>query len=178
MTTTLQPPRPADPQAEPTRFAQKGHIAALVVLLAVTAVLYLWDLTASGYANTFYAAAAQAGSKDWTAWFFGSLDSENFITVDKPPASLWVMGLSARIFGFSSASLLVPQALMGVAAVATVYAAVKRVATPTAGLLAGAVLAATPAAALMFEFDNPDALLVLLMLLLVMATRGMVEMLT
>ncbi|MDJ0392213.1 glycosyltransferase family 39 protein [Rhodococcus sp. G-MC3] len=132
-------------------------------LLAVTAVLYLWDLTASGYANTFYAAAVQAGSKDWTAWFFGSLDLENFITVDKPPASLWVMGLSARIFGFSSFSLLLPQALMGVGAVATVYAAVKRVATPTAGLLAGAALAATPAAALMFKFDNPDALLVLLM---------------
>nr|WP_037182710.1 glycosyltransferase family 39 protein [Rhodococcus fascians] len=135
----------------------------LGVLLAATAVLYLWNLTASGYANTFYAAAAQAGSKDWTAWFFGSLDSENFITVDKPPASLWVMGLSARIFGFSSASLLVPQALMGVGAVAVVYAAVKRVAAPTAGLLAGAVLASTPAAALMFQFDNPDALLVLLM---------------
>ncbi|OZF53373.1 glycosyl transferase [Rhodococcus sp. 14-2470-1a] len=135
----------------------------LGVLLTATAVLYLWNLTASGYANTFYAAAAQAGSKDWTAWFFGSLDSENFITVDKPPASLWVMGLSARIFGFSSASLLVPQALMGVGAVAVVYAAVKRVAAPTAGLLAGAVLASTPAAALMFQFDNPDALLVLLM---------------
>nr|WP_089251315.1 glycosyltransferase family 39 protein [Rhodococcus kyotonensis] len=135
----------------------------LAALLAATAVLYLWNLTASGYANTFYAAAAQAGSKDWTAWFFGSLDSENFITVDKPPASLWVMGLSARIFGFSSASLLVPQALMGVGAVATVYASVKRVANPTAGLLAGAALASVPAAALMFKFDNPDALLVLLM---------------
>jgi len=138
---------------------------ALAILLAATAVLYLWDLTASGYANTFYAAAAQAGSQNWKAWFFGSLDTSNFITVDKPPASLWVMGLSGRIFGFSSASLLVPQALMGVGSVALVYAAVKRVASPAAGLVAGAVLAATPAAALMFKFDNPDALLVLLMTL-------------
>ncbi|KQU61488.1 glycosyl transferase [Rhodococcus sp. Leaf278] len=137
----------------------------LLVLLAATATLYLWNLTASGYANTFYAAAVQAGTKDWTAWFFGSLDSENFITVDKPPAALWVMGLSARLFGFSSFSLLLPQALMGVAAVATVYAAVKRVANPTAGLLAGFTLASVPAAALMFDFDNPDALLVLLMTL-------------
>lgn len=127
--------------------------------------MYLWNITASGYANSFYAAAAQAGTKDWTAWFFGSLDSENFITVDKPPAALWVMGLSGRIFGFSSASLLIPQALMGVGAVATVYAAVKRVASPTAGLLAGAVVVSTPAAALMFKFNNPDALLVLLMTL-------------
>ncbi|OZE79936.1 glycosyl transferase [Rhodococcus sp. 15-649-2-2] len=137
----------------------------LLILLAATATLYLWNLTASGYANTFYAAAVQAGTKDWTAWFFGSLDSENFITVDKPPAALWVMGLSARLFGFSSFSLLLPQALMGVAAVATVYAAVKRVANPTAGLLAGFTLASVPAAALMFDFDNPDALLVLLMTL-------------
>lgn len=165
MTTTLLPPTPAEPQPrhrKAARYASRHHVV-LGVLLTATAVLYLWNLTASGYANTFYAAAAQAGSKDWTAWFFGSLDSENFITVDKPPASLWVMGLSARIFGFSSASLLVPQALMGVGAVAVVYAAVKRVAAPTAGLLAGAVLASTPAAALMFQFDNPDALLVLLM---------------
>ncbi|OZE90697.1 glycosyl transferase [Rhodococcus sp. 15-2388-1-1a] len=137
----------------------------LLVLLAATATLYLWNLTASGYANSFYAAAVQAGTKDWTAWFFGSLDSENFITVDKPPAALWVMGLSARVFGFSSFSLLLPQALMGVASVATVYAAVKRVANPTAGLLAGFTLASVPAAALMFDFDNPDALLVLLMTL-------------
>lgn len=140
-------------------------LLGLLVLLAATAALYLWNLTASGFANTFYAAAVQAGSKDWTAWFFGSLDSQNFITVDKPPASLWVMGLSARLFGFSSFGLLLPQALMGVGAVATVYAAVKRVANPGAGLLAGAALAATPAAALMFGFDNPDALLVLLMTL-------------
>ncbi|WP_084727927.1 ArnT family glycosyltransferase [Rhodococcoides yunnanense] len=137
----------------------------LAVLLAGTAVLYLWDLTSSGYANSFYAAAAQAGAQNWKAMFFASLDSSNFITVDKPPASIWVMALSARIFGFSSASILVPQAVMGVGAVALVHAAVKRVASPGAGLLAGAVLASTPAAALMFRFDNPDALLVLLMTL-------------
>ena len=90
---------------------------ALLVLLAGTAVLYLWNLSASGYANEFYAAAVQAGTQSWKAWLFGSLDSGNAITVDKPPAALWVMALSARIFGFSSWSLLVPQALMGVAAV-------------------------------------------------------------
>ena len=81
-------------------------------------MLYLWNLSASGYANDFYAAAVQAGTQSWKAWLFGSLDSGNAITVDKPPASLWVMVLSARIFGFSSWSLLVPQALMGVASVA------------------------------------------------------------
>ncbi|MFE5879232.1 ArnT family glycosyltransferase [Rhodococcus sp. NPDC056506] len=172
MTAVLHPappqrPAPTAHRAEPSPswFRTRRTGLALTTLLAATAVLYLWNLTASGYANTFYAAAAQAGSQDWKAWFFGSLDTSNFITVDKPPASLWVMGLSGRIFGFSSASLLVPQALMGVGSVALVYAAVKRVASPAAGLVAGAVLAATPAAALMFKFDNPDALLVLLMTL-------------
>ncbi|MGU3435673.1 ArnT family glycosyltransferase [Actinomycetes bacterium M1A6_2h] len=162
--TTVLDHAPPQPVAPPTRRI-RGTTVGLAALLVATAVLYLWDLTASGYANTFYAAAAQAGSQSWKAWFFGSLDTSNFITVDKPPASLWVMGLSGRIFGFSSASLLVPQALMGVGSVALVYAAVKRVTSPGAGLLAGAVLAATPAAALMFKFDNPDALLVLLMTL-------------
>ncbi len=134
---------------------------ALLGLLALTAVLYLWDLSASGYANSFYAAAVQAGTKSWKAFFFGSLDAGNSITVDKPPASLWVMELSGRIFGFNSWSLLAPQALEGVAAVGLLYSTVRRVASSTAGLAAGAALALTPAAVLMFRFDNPDALLVL-----------------
>ena len=139
-------------------------------MLAAVAVLYLWDLSASGYANSFYAAAVQAGTENWKAWFFGSLDSSNFITVDKPPASLWVMGLSGRIFGFNSWSLLVPQALEGVAAAGLLCAAVRRAvrrnaggrAGATAGLIAGAALALTPAAVLIFRFDNPDAFMVLL----------------
>ena len=136
---------------------------ALCVLLAVTPVLYLRDLSRNGYANDFYAAAVQAGTRSWKAFLFGSFDSSSFITVDKTPASLWVMEISARIFGFSSWSMLVPQALEGVASVAILYAAVKRWFGPAAGLLAGAVLALTPVAALMFRFNNPDALLVLLM---------------
>jgi 4-amino-4-deoxy-L-arabinose transferase-like glycosyltransferase len=123
----------------------------------------MWDLSASGYANSFYAAAVQAGTKSWKAFFFGSLDSSNFITVDKPPASLWVMELSGRIFGFSSASMLIPQALEGVAAVGLLYAAIKRWFGAGAGLAAGAVFALTPVAALMFRFNNPDALLVLML---------------
>ncbi|HWE14428.1 MAG TPA: glycosyltransferase family 39 protein [Solirubrobacteraceae bacterium] len=136
---------------------------ALGALLLLTALAYVWDLGASGYANSFYAAAVQAATKSWKAFFFGSLDSSNFITVDKPPASLWVMGLSGRIFGFSNWSMLVPQALEGVAAVALLYATVKRWSGAGAGLAAGALLALTPVAALMFRFNNPDALLTLLL---------------
>ena len=104
-----------------------------------------------------------AGTKSWKAFFFGSFDSANFITVDKTPASLWVMELSGRIFGVNSWSMLVPQALEGVACVGVLYAAVRRWFGPAAGLVAGLALALTPVAALMFRFNNPDALLVLLL---------------
>ncbi|MGZ4617586.1 MAG: ArnT family glycosyltransferase, partial [Frankiaceae bacterium] len=136
---------------------------ALLALLVGTAVLYLWGLGASGYANSYYAAAVQAGTQSWKAWFFGSLDASNFITVDKPPGSLWVMGLSGRLFGFNSWSMLGPQALEGVGTVALLYAMVRRWFGPTAGLLTGAIMALTPVAVLMFRFNNPDALLVLLL---------------
>src|SRR5215471_20665586 len=136
---------------------------SLWALLVVAAVLYFWGLTRNGWANDFYAAAVQSGTKSWKAFFFGSFDSSSFITVDKTPASLWVMELSARIFGFNSWSLLVPQALEGVLSVLLLFLAVRRWFGPGAGLVAGLVLALTPAAALMFRFNNPDALLVLLM---------------
>lgn len=138
---------------------------ALLALLAATVVLYLWGLGASGWANAFYSAAVQAGSQSWKAFFFGSSDAGNFITVDKPPASLWPMALSVRLFGLSSWSILAPQALMGAATVGALYATVRRRFSPLGGLLAGAALALTPVAALMFRFNNPDALLVLLLTL-------------
>jgi 4-amino-4-deoxy-L-arabinose transferase-like glycosyltransferase len=166
--TTLQRP----PAAAPGRLARlvRGRAddpawarPALLGLLAATALLYLWALSASGWANDFYSAAAQAASQSWKAFFFGSSDASNFITVDKPPAALWVMGLSARLFGVGSWSLLAPQALMGVATVALLYATVRRWFGPAAGLLAGAVTALTPVATLIFRFNNPDALLTLLL---------------
>jgi 4-amino-4-deoxy-L-arabinose transferase-like glycosyltransferase len=135
----------------------------LIALLAATAIAYIVNLTASDYANSFYAAAVQASTKSWKAFFFGSLDSSNFITVDKPPASLWMMGLSGRIFGFSSASMLIPEVLEGVISAGLLSAAVKRWYGAGAGLLAGLVMVITPVAALMFRFNNPDALMVCLL---------------
>ena len=148
---------------------------ALLALLAVTAVLYLWNLGISGWANQFYAAAVQAGTQDWTAFFYGSSDAANSITVDKPPASLWLMALSTRIVGFSSFAMLLPEALMGVASVGVVYATVRRAFTARTALLAGAALALTPVAALMFRFNNPDALLVLLLCLATYLTMRAIE---
>jgi 4-amino-4-deoxy-L-arabinose transferase-like glycosyltransferase len=148
---------------------------SLFALLIGAGFLYLWGLGASGWANSFYSAAVQAGTKSWKAFFFGSFDSSNFITVDKPPASLWVMELSARVFGVNAWSILVPQALEGVATVGVLYATVKRWFSPGAALLAGAVLALTPVATLMFRFNNPDALLALLMTGAAYATFRAVE---
>ena len=147
----------------------------LLALLGGTACLYLIGLDRSGWANDFYSAAVQAGSTSWKAFFFGSFDASSFITVDKTPASLWVMELSARIFGLNYWSLLVPQALEGVAAVGVLYATVRRWSGPAAGLLAGAALASTPVAALMFRFNNPDALLVLLMTLAAYAVTRAID---
>jgi 4-amino-4-deoxy-L-arabinose transferase-like glycosyltransferase len=137
--------------------------APLAALLGLTGGLYLWGLSRNGYANSYYAAAVQAGTHSWTAFLFGSLDAANYITVDKPPASLWLMELSSRVFGFSSFSMLLPQALEGIGAVALLYATVKRWFGRLAALLSGLILALTPVAALMFRFNNPDALLVLLL---------------
>jgi 4-amino-4-deoxy-L-arabinose transferase-like glycosyltransferase len=148
---------------------------ALVVLLVGTGVLYIWGLGQSGWANSFYSAAVQAGTKSWRAFFFGSSDASNFITVDKPPAALWVMEISARLFGVNAWSILVPQALEGVATVGLLFVTVRRWFTPGAGLIAGAALALTPVATLMFRFNNPDALLTLLLTGAAYATLRAVE---
>ncbi|WFF04945.1 glycosyltransferase family 39 protein [Micromonospora sp. WMMD1076] len=169
-------PAPA-PVPEETRTGRDPRWArpALAGLLVATALLYLWGLGASGWANAFYSAAVQAGSQSWTAFFYGSSDAANSITVDKTPASLWLMALSVRIFGLSGWSILVPQALLGVASVGVLYATVRRWYGPAAGLLAGAVLALTPVATLMFRFNNPDALLVFLLVAAAYATVRAVE---
>ncbi|MFC7530572.1 glycosyltransferase family 39 protein [Actinoplanes sp. GCM10030250] len=148
---------------------------SLFALLAATAVLYIGGLGESGWANAFYSAAVQAGSESWKAFFYGSSDAANAITVDKTPASLWIMALSVRVFGLSSWSILVPQALLGVATTGLLYATVRRAAGPAAGLLAGAISTLTPVAVLMFRFNNPDALLVLLMVAGAYATMRAVE---
>lgn len=155
----------------------RGSVLALLVAVGF---LYIWGLSISGYANSYYSAAAQAGSSNWTAWFFGSLDAGNSITVDKPPAALWLMGLSVKLFGLSSWSILVPEALLGVASVGVLYATVRRSlrrwsdqgSHPLSArgahwaAIAGAItFALTPVATLMFRFNNPDALLVFTMLL-------------
>jgi 4-amino-4-deoxy-L-arabinose transferase-like glycosyltransferase len=175
MTTELKAASPAAESGRPPRGLLKrlalGRTSdpvwarpALWAVLVLAAFLYAWDLSRNGDANSFYAAAVLSGTESWKAFFYGSLDSASFITVDKPPFAFWVMGISARIFGFNSWSLLLPQAVEGVAAVAVVYAAVRRsVASLTgergahaAGLIAALVLALTPMVVAIDRDDNPD----------------------
>ena len=131
----------------------------------MTALLYTWNLARTGMGNTFYAAAVKSGTESWKAFFFGSLDPGSFITVDKPPAALWVMELSGRIFGFSSWSMLAPEALAGVATVMVLYHLVRRWFGEPAAVLASLALALTPVAVVIFRYNDPDAFLTLLLVL-------------
>jgi 4-amino-4-deoxy-L-arabinose transferase-like glycosyltransferase len=142
--------------------AARWERPAFLGLLLATGVLYVVNLSVNGWANAFYSAAVQAGSQSWEAFFYGSSDAANAITVDKPPAFLWVIGISVRLFGLNSWAILVPEALMGVATVAILYRIVRRRFSAGAALVAGAALATTPVMTLMSRYDNPDALLTLL----------------
>jgi 4-amino-4-deoxy-L-arabinose transferase-like glycosyltransferase len=129
--------------------------------MSLAAVLNLWALSRNGLANQYYAAAVKSMSSNWHDFLYASFDQGSVMTVDKPPLALWVQALSARVFGFSSLSLLVPQALMGVATVALVYDLVRRRFGRIGGFVAGLALALTPIAVAVSRHNNPDALLVL-----------------
>src|SRR5580692_9091675 len=182
MTTALTTTSPAAEPERPPRGRLKRLVLgrrsdprwarpALWAVLVLAGVLYAWDLSRNGNANAFYAAAVLSGTESWKAFFYGSLDSASFITVDKPPFAFWVMGLSARIFGYNSWSLLLPQAAEGVAAVAVVYAAVRRSVggltgergAHAAGLIAALALTLTPVVVAIDRDDNPDTMLTLLL---------------
>src|SRR5512132_2440575 len=133
----------------------------LAGLLVLAAVLNLWALSRNGWANEYYSAAVRSMTTSWRNFLFGAFDQAGVMTVDKPPLALWVQAASAKAFGFSSLSMLVPQALMGVAAVALTYDLTRRVFGRPAGFVAGLVLALTPISVAISRHNNPDALLVL-----------------
>ena len=132
---------------------------ALPILLIATGALYMFGAMHNGIANSYYAAAVQAASQSWTAWLFGGLDAANYVSIDKPPLATIIMGLSARLLGFSSFSMLLPSALAGVGSVWLLYSAVKRQFGFTSAIISAVTLMLTPVAALMFGFNNPDAIL-------------------
>ncbi len=141
--------------------ALRGPRPELVTLLVLAGVLNLWALSRNGWANDYYSAAVRSMSSSWHDFLFASLDRSGVMTVDKPPLALWVQALSVRVFGYHSLSILVPQALMGMASVALVYDLVRRRFGRIGGLIGGLALALTPIAVAVSRHNNPDALLVL-----------------
>ncbi len=133
----------------------------LLGLLGLAAALNLWGLSINGWANQYYSAAVRSMTTSWHDFLFASLDRSGLMTVDKPPLSLWIQALSARVFGFHPLSLLVPQALMGVLAVGLVYDLVRRRFGRIAGFVGGLALATTPVIVAVSRHNNPDELLVL-----------------
>src|SRR6266849_3108032 len=133
----------------------------LIGLLALAAVLNLWALGQNGWASTYYSAAVRSMSTSWHDFLFASLDKSGVMTVDKPPLALWVQALSVRVFGYHQLSVLVPQALMGVASVVLTYDLVRRRFGRIGGFVAGLSLAVTPITVAVSRHNNPDALLVL-----------------
>jgi 4-amino-4-deoxy-L-arabinose transferase-like glycosyltransferase len=133
----------------------------LVALLVLAGALDLWALSRNGWANDYYSAAVRSMASSWHDFLYGSFDAGGVMTVDKPPLALWVQALSVRVFGFHPLSVLVPQALMGVATVGLAYDLTRRRFGRMAGFVAGLVLATTPIAVAISRHNNPDALLVL-----------------
>ncbi len=148
---------------------------AMALIGLLTGVLYFHQLSKIAYSNTFYAAAVKSGTESWKAFFFGSLDPSSFITVDKPPASLWVMEISGRIFGFSSVTMLAPIVLAGVVAVLVTFHVVRRWAGDLAAVLAAGALGLTPVVTAIFRSNEPDAVMTLFLVLAAWALWSALE---
>ncbi|MEU3379581.1 glycosyltransferase family 39 protein [Streptomyces caelestis] len=153
-----------EPAAPPPRetAAPRWSLPVLLAILALAAVLYSWNLSGSSL-NSFYSAAVLSGTQSWKAWFFGSLDAGNFLTVDKPPLALMVMGLSCRVFGYGTWQMMAPVAVAALATIWILHASVKRVFGHAAAAVAALVLALTPITVAINRDNNPDTLLVFLM---------------
>ncbi|MEV5903768.1 glycosyltransferase family 39 protein [Streptomyces sp. NPDC052127] len=137
---------------------------ALWAILVLATALYAWNLS-SITGNTFYDAAVYSGTKSWKAFFFGALDAGSFITVDKPPFALWVMGLSARAFGYGTWQLMLPMVAVGTGSVALLYRLVKRDFGAVAATISALAVTLTPITVAITRDTNPDPILVFLMLL-------------
>ncbi|WP_411148512.1 ArnT family glycosyltransferase [Streptomyces sp. A30] len=160
-TVTPDLPPPAPPAA-PEDTAPRWSLPALIAIMILAAVLYAWNLSGSGL-NSFYSAAVLSGTQSWKAWFFGSLDAGNFITVDKPPFALMVMGLSCRILGYGTWQMMAPVIAAALGTIWILHSSVKRVFGHAAAAVAALVLALTPITVAINRDNNPDTLLVLLM---------------
>jgi 4-amino-4-deoxy-L-arabinose transferase-like glycosyltransferase len=137
-------------------------LAAIIVL---SFFLNFWNLAKEGYSNEYYSAAVASMLKNPAAFFFGSLDTGLYVTVDKPPVGLWLQALSVHIFGQNALGFIFPSALAGVLCVLMVFLIVKKIWGLTPGILASGVMAAMPILVAMSRTNNMDMLLLFFLLL-------------
>ncbi|WP_443041953.1 glycosyltransferase family 39 protein [Streptomyces sp. B21-106] len=150
------------PPAPPPAKAPRWSLPALIAILVLAGVLYGWNLSGNSL-NSFYSAAVYSGTQSWKAWFFGSLDAGNFLTVDKPPFALMIMGLSCRVFGFGTWQMMAPEIAAALGTIWILHSSVKRAFGHVAAAVAALVLALTPITVAINRDNNPDTILVLLM---------------
>ncbi len=141
------------------------HQIALTAVMALSAVLNVNRLSQNAYANAFYSAGVRSMLRSLHNFLFVSFDPGGLITVDKPPLGLWVQALSAKMFGFTPLSLLLPEAIAGVLAVAALYWVVTPRFGPAAGVASALSLAVFPSFVAVSRDNNLDAVLILLMIL-------------
>lgn len=153
---------PAPPTPVPPDRAPRWSLPALLAILVLAGVLYGWNLSGNSL-NSFYSAAIYSGTQSWKAWFFGSLDAGNFLTVDKPPFALMIMGLSCRVFGFGTWQMMAPEIAAALGTIWILHSSVKRYFGHVAAAVAALVLALTPITVAINRDNNPDTILVLLM---------------
>ncbi|MEU4210556.1 glycosyltransferase family 39 protein [Streptomyces sp. NPDC026206] len=150
------------PRVRPAALPARSARAALGAVLLLAVGLYGWSLTSLDWGNIYYSAAAKSMGTSWSNLLFGSYDAAGVITVDKPPSALWPQVISGKIFGVHGWSLILPQVLEGVAAVLVLHRTVRRWAGEGAGLLAALTLTLTPITVAINRDNNPDTLLILL----------------
>ena len=153
----------------------RPHHAALIGILALSAVLNTRNLSQNGYANTFYSATVKSMLHSLHNFVFVSFDPGGLVTIDKPPLALWLQATSAKLFGFSPLSLLLPQAILSVISVAVLYRVVARRLGPAAALCSALALAVFPSFVAVSRDNGVDPLLILLMILACGAALSAIE---
>lgn len=156
-------------------FWQPRRRRALALILLLAAFANFFELQRNGYANLYYAVAIRSMLENWHNFFFVSYDPGGFVSVDKPPLGFWIQVASAKLLGFSGFSILLPEALAGIATVCVLYLVVRRIFGTGAGLLAALFLAITPISVVTNRNNTIDSLLVLTVLLGAYAMTRAVE---
>jgi 4-amino-4-deoxy-L-arabinose transferase-like glycosyltransferase len=163
--TIQNPSQPLSSSSRKFSTTRPWHRIALGAIIALSAFLNFYRLDQMGYSNSYYAAGVKSMLMSWHNFFFVSFDPGGFVTIDKPPLGFWIQTASAKLFGFSGWSILFPEALAGVLAVALLYHLVRRTFGPVAGLIAALALAVTPVSVATQRNNTIDSLLVFTLLL-------------